>query len=515
MNQSEEFVNKVLESISEGLVVVNREFKIVIANKAYCEQVKVLIDDIIGQPCYRISHHADRPCYENNEKCAVKEAYDTGEPAISVHKHYDKYGAPIFVETRAYPIKDSSGKTNSVVETITNITEKVNLENQLRQSQKLEAIGKLAGGIAHDFNNILTTIMGLTDITLNSSATPKESKLHEDLEGIKKAVKQAASLTHQLLAFSRKQPLQMQTTDINNLLTEMKKMLERIIGENIEVILTPDPELSYVQADAGQLQQIIMNLAVNARDAMPDGGKLTIKTENALLDEQHKQFSPDARKGKFIRILVEDTGKGMTQETMQHIFEPFFTTKESGKGTGLGLAVVYGIVKQHEGWINVTSKSGTGTTFTIYLPASIKMVEEKIKERPVTKNRHMNGKRILLVEDDESIRKFVSRVLTANGYNIFVAGDGKEALDIFDKENGNLDLLFCDVILPGENGIQLVNHILLRKPGIGILLTSGYVDKIVQMTAIRDKGFPFLEKPYSINDLLESVQNSLIRVGLG
>lgn len=385
--------------------------------------------------------------------------------------------------------------------------EKEKIQAQLLQAQKMEAIGTLAGGVAHDFNNLLTTIQGYIDLTMME--VDEMDPLYGDLKQIRLAAMRAADLTRQLLLFSRKQPMEFTPLNINSTVDDLLKMLDRLIGEDITINIDLEPDSWTVRADAGNIEQVIMNLAVNARDAMPEGGKLTIKTENVTLNEEHSKVIPEARPGKFVCLSVEDTGVGMDKETIQHIFEPFFSTKEAGKGTGLGLSVVYGIVKQHEGWINVYSEPGRSSTFKVYLPAFSIKVEEETKETISLRELQGSGKRILLVEDEEGVRGFATRVLRENGYVVFEAVDAREALDIFEKEKGNFHLVFSDVVLPDKSGLELVDQLLSRKPEFRILLSSGYVDQKSQWSAIRERGFQFIQKPYNLPDLLRAIREAV------
>ena len=382
--------------------------------------------------------------------------------------------------------------------------EKEKIQAQLLQAQKMEAIGKLAGGVAHDFNNLLTTIHGYTDLAMMK--LNKTDPVYRDLKQVRLAAVRAAELTRQLLLFSRKQPMRLTPLNLNKTVDDLLKMLNRLIGEDISIHTHLDPDIWTVHADDGSIGQAIMNLAINARDAMPEGGKLTIKTENVYLDEAYCEAYSDARPGKFVCLSVEDTGIGMDKEIIQHIFEPFFTTKEAGKGTGLGLSVVHGIVKQHEGWINIYSEPGLGTTFKIYLPAFSGKVEEDETEETISlQELKGSGERILLVEDEAGVRKFAQKVLGENGYVVFEAANANEALDIFEREKGKFDLVFSDVILPDKSALQLLDQLLSRKPGLRVLLSSGYTDHKSQWPIIREREFPFLQKPYSLHDLLGAI----------
>jgi CheY-like chemotaxis protein len=335
------------------------------------------------------------------------------------------------------------------------------------------------------------------------------SPLYRDLNQIRLAAGRAASLTRQLLLFSRRQPMELTPCNLNSIFEDLLKMLRRLIGEDITINTDLKADLWTILADAGNIEQVIMNLAVNARDAMTDGGKITIKTENVRLDEEYCKTYTYARPGTFVCLSVEDTGIGMDRETIQHIFEPFFTTKETGKGTGLGLSVVYGIIKQHEGWINVYSEPGQGTTFKIYLPASPVKHEDEKKEKISLEGLQGNGERILLVEDEEPVRNLVARAMSKNGYVVTVARNAEEAMDIFEKEGRNFHLVFTDVVLPNKSGLQLIDHLLSRKPELPVLLSSGYTDQKSQWSIIQKRKYRFLQKPYTIPDLLKIIREIL------
>ncbi len=376
-------------------------------------------------------------------------------------------------------------------------------QDQLLQAQKMEAVGRLAGGVAHDFNNLLTAIKGYAELLLTSPGLTEG--VQADIQQIKKAADQAAGLTRQLLAFSRRQPLQPQIVDVNKVVTEMDTMLRRLIGEDIELIATFEEERVLLEADPGQIEQVIINLAVNARDAMPEGGRLTLKTKRVRLDDRACASIPDARPGNFACMSIEDTGVGISKETIGQIFEPFFSTKAPGKGTGLGLAVAYGIIRQHGGWINVYSEPRHGTVFKVYVPATD--AEESPHDTTDTTPPDFQGagQRILLVEDEEAVRDFAKRALEQSGYVVFPAADADEARCLFENQKGDFALVFSDVVLPDSSGINLIDSLLSVKPGLEVLLSSGYSDHKSQWPTIQEKGYHFLQKPYSLPDLLGTI----------
>jgi CheY-like chemotaxis protein len=297
--------------------------------------------------------------------------------------------------------------------------------------------------------------------------------------------------------------------NVNKIVENVMKMLQRLIGEDIAVVTDLAPDVWTVEGDSGNIENVLVNLAVNARDAMPRGGKLTIKTENVMVDEELCKSFPEARPAEFACLSVTDRGTGMDKETIEHIFEPFFTTKEAGKGTGLGLSVVYGIVKQHEGWISVYSEPGQGTTFRVYLPASTARPEE-VREEPVSlETLQGSGERILLVEDDEVVKAFAAKALHHNGYKVFEAADATEAVNIFEREGGRFDLIFSDVVLPDQNGLELAEKFLSLRPGLPILLSTGYADQKAHWPVIRERGLPLLQKPYALAELLKAIKETM------
>ncbi|MBN1552962.1 PAS domain S-box protein, partial [bacterium] len=385
--------------------------------------------------------------------------------------------------------------------------EKKRIQEQLLQSQKLEAIGTLSGGIAHDFNNLLTTIQGFSELVMMDLGETHPS--YSDIKNIHNASLKASALTRKLLLFSRKQRLTYRLVNVNVIIEDLLKMLSRLIGEDIKVELDLASDLWTVKADPGTLEQVIMNISLNARDAMPCGGHLKIKTYNVIFDKLKSKLALDAREGPFVCISIRDDGSGMNEAILQHIFEPFFTTKDE-KGTGLGLSVAYGIIKEHNGWINVYSEMNQGSLFNIYLPAEKIISETEDTITVVSSDYRGNGEKILLVEDENEILSLVSRVLETNNYTTFSTADAKQALEIFQKHNGDFDLIFSDVVLSDTNGLDLISLFNKQKPSIPILLTSGYADKKSQWPLIKERGYSFLQKPYSLNDLLHAI-TSLLR----
>jgi signal transduction histidine kinase/ActR/RegA family two-component response regulator len=399
----------------------------------------------------------------------------------------------------------ASGVVHAYVE---DITDRLSLEAQLRQSQKMESVGQLAAGVAHDFNNMLTIIQGHSGMLLAKSAQKPE--LMDSAQAIYFASERAANLTRQLLMFSRKNVMQPRLLDLREVVMHMSKMLERLLGETISSEFRAPAEVPLVLADAGMIEQVVMNLAVNARDAMPKGGSLAITISPSEVDDSYLQSHPEARTGSFVTLRVTDTGCGMDPETMARIFEPFFTTKEVGKGTGLGLATVYGIVKQHEGWIEVTSLLGKGTSFTVFFPAGTEPVQAKpVSTEKATEVR--GGKEtILIVEDESVLRDMAHMILQECGYNILEASSGREALKVWERHRDSIDLVLTDVVMPeGVSGMDLAQNLYATKPSLKIIFASGYSMDNLDTTVVRQGRAAFLQKPYTHLTLAKAVRDCL------
>ena len=382
-----------------------------------------------------------------------------------------------------------------------------NTEKQLVQSQKLEAVGRLAGGVAHDFNNLLTVILGYSEIANRNLSAG--DPLRHNLEEIIKASKRAASLTRQLLAFSRKQVMQPRVFDLNTVILDLEKMLRRMIGEDVELHVSQQPNLGRIKADPVQLEQVIMNLVVNARDAMPRGGNLLIETSNVYLDESYAREHVPVVAGDYVMLAISDTGCGMDEETRQHIFEPFFTTKEVGKGTGLGLSMVYGIVRQSGGTIWVYSEAGQGTTFKIFFPrVAAEVNESQHASQPLDALR--GTETILLVEDADSVRTLTRQVLENAGYHVLEAASAEAAIELCESIHGDkIGLLLTDVVMPGMNVDDMSKILLTKQPGMPVLYMSGYTDDAIVQRGVLEAGVNFLEKPFSPASLALKVREVL------
>ncbi len=503
-----EFVKNVLESVDEGFTVINPEYRIISANKAYAEKLKIAIPDIIGKYCYEVSHRMTKPCFEAGEDCAVRKAFATGARHTAVHVHSDEDGNLLYIETKAFPLKDSLGRTVSAIEIYNDITEKKRLEDQLRHAQKMEAIGTLAGGIAHDFNNILTAIIGYG--TLLQLKIPKNDGLRSYVDQILMSTERAASLTQSLLAFSRKQPMHFETIDLVALVERAQKLIARLIGEDIDIRIVANRTPVMIEADTGQIEQVMMNLVANARDAMPKGGVLTIETSIIDLDAEFIKAYGYGKVGTYGLLRITDTGTGMEEKTLKRMFEPFYTTKEVGKGTGLGLSIVYGIVKQHGGYINASSEPGTGTTFMLYVP----LINSKPEVSKPAEPDDLEGglATILVAEDDDNVRNLTRVVLEGFGYTVIDAVDGEDALKKFREHEEQIQLLFLDLLMPKKNGTEVYETIREGHPNINVLFTSGYSAELMRSKGILvDKG-NVISKPVSPRDLLKRVREVLSAV---
>ena len=423
----------------------------------------------------------------------------------STNDNLTKDGRIITCDWHNTPLVDDAGRVLGVASFVEDVTERVALEERFRQSQKMEAIGRLAGGVAHDFNNLLTVILGYAQV-LTEGLPP--GRLADSTGQIKSAAERAAGITRQLLAFSRKQVLSPRIIDLNDIVLNLDSLLRRLIGEDIEVFTIPARDLASVKADPGQIEQVIMNLALNARDAMPHGGKLTLETANADLDEAYARDHQPLEPGSYVMLAVSDTGVGMPPDVQARIFEPFFTTKEVGKGTGLGLSTVYGIVKQSGGYIWVYSEPGRGTTFKIYFPR-VEQPAQTLSAEKRPNSVQPGRETILLVEDDPQLRDLTSSVLVQCGYKLLIAGSPEEGLAIAKDNHGDIRLLITDVVMPRMNGRQLAEQLVGIAPGVRVLYISGYTSDAIVHYGVLDDGLWFLSKPFTLAALVNKVREVL------
>ena len=440
-------------------------------------------------------------------------SFSSGNGGISQFRLIARNGRIVWVEGRTTVIKNAGGRPVGMRGVMMDITAgkeadraKADLEEELRQAQKIESIGRLAGGIAHDFNNLLTAINGYADLMLEE--LPVDDRWRVGITEIRQAGERAAELTSQLLAFSRRQLLQPRVLDLNALVADSTKMLKRLLGEDIDLITVLDPQLGHVTADAGQVHQIVLNLALNARDAMPQGGRLIIESQNVIFAEDSSQMHVSVVPGAYVMLAISDNGCGMDQETLSHIFEPFFTTKEQTKGTGLGLATVYGIVKQSGGSIFVYSEPGNGATFKIYLPRIDRPVSRSQEQR-VEVDTLRGSETVLVVEDEEAVRKLVDQALRKYGYEVLEAANGAEALQLCETHPPPIPLMITDVVMPQMSGRELAARLRERYPEMRVLYMSGYTDDAVVRHGLLDASMFFLQKPFTPGVLVRKVRETL------
>ena len=455
---------------------------------------------VIGKSVYPLLAPEHRDAYR-----AFHESVCQGRRGTMTYDFLGLKGRRRTVESVAAPLTVSGGRRLHLAVT-RDVTETKTLEAQLRQAQKMEAIGQLAGGVAHDFNNLLCIINGYSDILFN--ALWPDDPMRNLVDEIRKAGERSASLTRQLLAFSRKQVIAPRVLDLNTVILDLEKMLRRVLGEDIDLATSLTPGLGSIKADPGQVEQVLLNLLVNARDAMPQGGKLAIETQNVNLDEDYARARSEVRPGPYVLLAVSDTGCGMTAEVKAHLFEPFFTTKGPGQGTGLGLATVYGIVEQSGGHVAVNSEPGLGTTFRVYLPiveAAVQVRDTRAATAPAPRG----SETILLVEDDEGVRALTRHALQSSGYTVLVAREGQEALRIGQKRQEPIDLLVSDVVMPGLGGRQLSERLRLLHPEMKVLFLSGYTDDAVVRHGVLEGEVNFLQKPFSPAVLARKVRDVL------
>ena len=416
-------------------------------------------------------------------------------------------GHVLWVRDTRTPARDAEGRVRDIRGFLVDITEQRRVEDQLRQSQKLEAIGRLAGGITHDFNNVLTIITGYSDLLLDR--IPADSNLREAVSEINSAGYRAATLTRQLLSFSRKQECQPELIDLNGVVTNLEGMLRRLIGEDVELHITPNATLATICADRGQVEQILVNLAANARDAMPAGGLLTIETQNLELDGTFSRTHAGVRPGSYVLLAVSDTGAGMDEETKSHLFEPFFTTKERGRGTGLGLSIVYGIVKQAGGHIWVYSEPGRGSCFKIYIPQVNCMAPEHAAPPPLPA-KNGGGETVLVVEDEDRVLDLVSQVLWNHGFRVLQAREGAAALALTRDFKGSIDLMLTDSVMPFMSGRELARRMADLRPEMKVLYMSGYTESAASKSGMLDgEERDFIQKPFSAAALVRKLRGLL------
>jgi len=497
LRDSEERLTTILDSLQAGIVCINAEkHTIVDANPAAIEMIGAPKEQIIGHVCHKYI------CPAEEGKCPITDfgqEVDNSERILLTAN-----GKEIPILKTATPIL--LGGQAHLLDIFIDITEKKGLEAQLQQAQKMEAIGTLAGGIAHDFNNILQTISGYSQILLMGKKADNPD--YEKLEAIEKSTQRASDLTKRLLIFSRKVESKLRPMDLNKETEQVSKMLERTIPKMVNIELHLTENLNIVNADPAQIEQILMNISVNARDAMPHGGRLIFETENIVLDEHYCKIHLGSKPGHYVKLSISDTGHGMDKEILQHIFDPFYTTKETGKGTGLGLAMVYGIVKSHNGYIMCYSEPGVGTTFKIYFPVikkEIEISEPREEQFPIKGG----NETILLVDDEKAIRELGKVTLAKFGYTVLMASDGETALEIYRENQKEISLVILDIIMPGIGGKKCLEELLKINPELRVIISSGYTMDGPSKEVLKVGAKGFISKPYNISQILKAVREVL------
>lgn len=512
---SEKKFRTLVETIPYGIQENDTDGIITFSNNPHCRILGYTQEEMLGKDITDfLTSEEERDNLRLYLKHLIKEQ---PPPSPFFAKNITKDGRIIDVKVDWNYRKDSKGEVTGFISVITDITELLRaeesskrLQSQLLHSQKMEAIGRLAGGIAHDFGNILTAIKNFSSIGIKGTreTDPYASNIFDH---INTAAYRAMNLTRQLLTFSRKDFTRIVNVDLNKLINNLIEMLNHIIGEDIAIVTEYSPGLWAILGDSGKLEQIITNLVVNARDAMPmpGGGTIMIKTENIVIGDEDTTAIPYSRPGQFVRLTVEDTGVGISKQNILHIFEPFFTTKRNGSSSGLGLSVVYAIIKDHKGWINVTSEEGVKTTFEIYFPVLTAIAEKSTETKVTPEERKNKGERILLIEDDATVRLSTRMALAKEGYDVLEAENSVEALRIFHEEDGNFHLVFSDLVLPDQNGLKIIKILKKLNPGLKAILNSGYIDKNIDRTEIEQSGIIFLNKPYDIEVVLTTISDLL------
>ena len=504
--RSERHYRTLFETVTDGIFLVRRDEKLIEVNNAACRQLGYTRDELLGMPLVEIVAPEAREQLPEVQREVISKGFVRVEGAQR-RKDGSTYPVDLTVSmTELDGAPAFMGVSRDITERRHAETERRRLEEQLQHAVKMESIGRLAGGVAHDFNNLLTAILG--NLELASQRLRSDNEAQELLGEVRDAAVSAAGLTRQLLAFSRRQIVEPRLVDLNELIARMHKMLARLIGEDVELRTLPGPGLATVRIDPGLAEQVLVNLAVNARDAMAGGGVLVIETAIVTLDEEYKRSHPLVEPGTYARLAISDTGSGMSDEVKRHLFEPFFTTKPRGKGTGLGLATIYGAIRQSNGYVEVYSEVGKGTTFKIYLPAESGTPDSltpRLGPRPVTGG----SETVLVVEDDERVRNVASRALRDAGYRVLSASSGEAALAVAGEDSAPIHLLVTDVVMPGMNGRQLAERLARAHPETRTLFTSGYTENIIAHHGVLERGIEFLSKPYTLETLTSRVREML------
>lgn len=500
LRKANQDLEAIFNGISHPIIILDPKQRIVAGNKKFEELVGTNIGEYRNRQCWQFFHGPEATGPPPD--CPFLTLNGPQNSKIAVMEVQALEGSFLVSCT---PIFDAEGRLEKVIHIATDITEQKRAEAELRESQKMDAIGRLAGGVAHDFNNMLGIINGYAELLLMN--LKEDDPLHREVLQILKAGNRAADLTRQLLAFSRKSIVQPKVININTIVEGMGKMLQRLIGEDIRMSLEMAADIGHVKVDPGLIEQVILNLAVNARDAMPVGGRLTIETRNMELDESFSRRHISVTPGSYVMLAVSDTGTGMDEATRQRIFEPFFTTKEKGKGTGLGLSMVYGIVKQNNGSIWVHSEPGQGAAFSIYLPRIAEAVE--LKQNVLAEPIARGTETLLIVEDEEAVCMLVKQMLLSAGYHVLTAVNGGEALMLLERRREPVHLLLTDVVMPGMSGREVAERLLTIHPEMKVLFMSGYTDNTIVHHGVLDPGAHFIEKPFTMTAVQQKVREIL------
>jgi PAS domain S-box-containing protein len=501
LEESERRCRTMANAAHDSIFIVNRATVIEYANEMAAARFGMSSADVVGKSLDEVF----APKTAADLWRELSKVFTTGRRQL-VENVFESPNGELWLETWFVPLDGEGSETRAVMGVGRDVTERKRLERQFLQAQKMEAVGRLAGGIAHDFNNLLTAILGYSELVIDRVHDAPD--VLADLEEIKKAGERASRLTRQLLAFSRKQPMIRQALDVNSLVADISTMLRRVMGEDIALNTNAEPDLWKVHADPGQIEQVLLNLAVNARDAMPKGGRLTITTANTDLDHAFVDAHPGALPGPHVSLAVQDTGSGMTADVLAHVFEPFFTTKPSGQGTGLGLSTGYGIVNQHGGYITIDSRPGIGTAVTILLPRKDGVSEATAIAR-TSPLPLLGSETILLVEDEPGLRRLMRRTLEGRKYLVLEAHDVSDALALASAHEGPIDLLLSDVIMPGMNGPDLAQRIIARRPEVKILYVSGFPSSLLAEEGWHARRVAFLAKPFTPQALAKKVRECL------
>lgn len=511
LQRSRDLIIHTLDSVPQAIFWKDLEGRYLGCNQVYAASAGLKrAEDVIGLTDFDLPcRPGDADAYRKDDR----EVVETGRPKRHLIEQVQRAdGSRLWVDTSKVPLMDQSGEVYGVVGVFEDITERLRaeaerarLQEQLNQAQKIESVGRLAGGVAHDFNNMLQAITGCADLALEQAV--EMPALQENLREILKAAHRSAELTRQLLAFARKQPASPRVLDLNQTVEGIFKMLRRLIGENIKLIWQPASDLWRVKMDPVQIDQLLANLTVNGRDAINGAGQITIETANWRKGSDTGLDEPEVLPGDYVRLKISDTGCGMSKEMLEHLFEPFYTTKAAGQGTGLGLATVYGIVKQNGGYVSVQSEVGRGTVFTILMPRCV--AEPSVPAAPMAADMVSGKETVLLVEDEEQILRLGQRVLQRLGYTVLTAQHPEDALRIAGEHEGSIDLLVTDVVMPGLNGRELFERLSKLRPGLGCLFVSGYTADVIARQGVIESGVQFLQKPFSIGDLGRKVRTVL------